>query len=149
MDILNTDLLCKIEEALDIEFCNWQVDYILDRPQILNMRITGRKTGKTTVYIIKLLFQEDKPIRAYERTEVTQYSDWFCISDRQERADNHYTEFFRRYLIDIYEKLIEKGLNPRPIFFSRDEERQFYNQKREVSAYEEKRPYKGLRNRGI
>ena len=32
--------------------------------------------------------------------------------------------------MDIYNELIEKGLHPRPIFFSREDEKKFYERKR-------------------
>lgn len=127
MDKLNLELLNKVENALDIKFFDWQVDYILEVPRVLDMRITGRGTGKTLVYIIKLLFSEDKPIRAYDISEMGERSDWYCVTDRIDRKESNYTQWFRKYLMDIYAELEEKGINPRPVFFNKEEEKRFYN----------------------
>lgn len=127
MDVMNEELLRKVEKALNICFFDWQKDYILDIPRVLDMRMTGRRTGKTLVYLIKLLFSEDIPLNAFEINEVGKYSDWYCVSDRIDRKDTTYTQWFRRYLRDIYNTLIEKGLNPRPVFFSKDELNLYYS----------------------
>lgn len=126
MDKLNKNLICKIEEALRIKFEDWQKDYLLDVPRILDMRITGRRTGKTTLYIIKLLFKDNKPIKAYEQREVTHCSDWFSTTNNPARSEPLYTNCFKRYLQDIYEALTEKGISPRPVFFSREGEKKYY-----------------------
>lgn len=120
MDKLDAALLKKIEHALDIKFQGWQSDYILDIPRVLDMRNTGRGTGKTTIYIIKLLFSDEKPIRAYDLEEMAEKSDWYCVTDTYNRKDPHYTKWFREKLRDIYDKLEEKGLNPRPVFFTKE-----------------------------
>lgn len=127
MDVMNDKLLRKVEKALDIKFFDWQKDYILDIPRLLDMRMTGRRTGKTLVYIVKLLFAEDKPLNAFDIKEVSRYSDWFCISDRIDRKDTTYTQWFRRFLMDIYNTLTDKGLKPRPVFFNRNEYDLYYS----------------------
>lgn len=126
MNKLDSRLLNRIEQVLNIRFHDWQVDYMLGIPRVLNMRITGRVTGKTLVYIIKLLFSDDKPLNAYEIKKVENYSDWYSVTNRPNEKKPHYTQWFRRYLKDIYDKLKEKGIQPRPVFFSKEEEKQFY-----------------------
>ena len=125
MDKLNSELIEKIEKALDIKFYDWQKDYLLDIPRVLDMRMTGRCTGKTLAYIIKLLFTKDEPLRAYEFKEMEECSDWYCVTNRVDRKETHYTQWFRRFLIDIYTELREKGLHPRPLFMSKGEEKRF------------------------
>jgi hypothetical protein len=123
---IDIELLEKIEKALEIKLKDWQKDYILDIPRVLDMRITGRCTGKTLAYVIKLLFSENKPLAAYRDRQVAEYSDWFSVTNRPERKEPHYTQWFRRYLWDICTALKENGLQPRPVFFSKEEEERFY-----------------------
>jgi hypothetical protein len=128
MEMIDMELIDKVQKALNLKLYDWQIDYILEKPRVLDMRITGRRTGKTLAYIIKLLFTDSKPIRAYDFKEIEDYSDWYCITNRADRKEPHYTHWFRRYLKDIYTELKINGLKPRQVFFSREEERQFNSQ---------------------
>lgn len=56
MEQMNEELIKRIEKALNITFYKWQRKYLLNEPILLDMRMTGRCTGKTLVYIIKELF---------------------------------------------------------------------------------------------
>lgn len=125
MSSLNTESLSKIEKALDIKFYDWQVEYLLNTSSTLDIQATGRRSGKTLVHIIKLLFSDDKPIRAYKVKEVQRYSDWYSVSNELYNISS-YTKWFKKYLQDIYKKLLKGGLQPRPVFFSIKEEEQFY-----------------------
>jgi hypothetical protein len=123
MNKLDKGLLERIEKALNLHFMEWQINYMLDIPMILDMRITGRATGKTLVYIIKLLFASDKPIRAYDLEEMANYSDWYCITHDPSRKVPHYTKWFREELVNIYKILIENDIHPRCVLLKKDEER--------------------------
>lgn len=125
MDTMNEELIKRIEQALEIKLYDWQVDYILNRPQILNMRITGRCTGKTLAYIIKKLFEEGKPIRAYIFQEVEVESDWWSVTNRIDRKRPEYTHFFKAEIKRIYEALVSKKIQPRPVFFTRQQEEEY------------------------
>lgn len=117
MDKLDERLLGRIEQILNIKFQEWQVNYILDKPMVLDMAITGRRSGKTLAYIVKLLFKDDKPIRIYDLTEVAAYSDWWSVSPRVEEnsKNDHYTKWFRDRLLEIYGELTMAGIITRPI----------------------------------
>ncbi len=125
MDTMNEELIKRIEQALKIKLYDWQADYILNRPQILNMRMTGRCTGKTLAYIIKKLFEERKPIRAYIFQEVEAESDWWSTTNRFDRKRPEYTHFFKAELRRIYEALVSKKIQPRPVFFTRKQEEEY------------------------
>lgn len=45
MDKLDKELLEQIEKILGLKFHEWQINYILDIPMILDMKITGRRTN--------------------------------------------------------------------------------------------------------
>lgn len=124
MDKLNTELLKRIEKVLNLEFREWQVNYLLDISMVLDMHITGRGTGKTLVYIIKLLFEKDKPILIYDMSEIVNYCDWFSVSNKEKEVciDSHYTRWFRNYLFDIYKALTSSGIVTRPIIFNKQDD---------------------------
>ena len=126
MDKLNPKLIEQIENALDIKFYDWQKDYLLDIPRVLDMRMTGRCTGKTLAYIIKLLFSEDEPLRVYDIEEMKKCSDWWSVTNRINHSEPRYSQWFRGFLIEIHTKLSKKGLQTRPVFRNREEEKQFY-----------------------
>lgn len=114
MDKLDTNLIERIEVVLGFKFEEWQKNYMLDIPMLLDMRITGRRTGKTLVYIIKLLFADDEPLRNYD---IVKYADDWHINDQYKSAGQvtHYTRHFREQLIQIYDSLIRAKLSPRQI----------------------------------
>jgi hypothetical protein len=123
MDKLDPELIKRIEKVLDIKFELWQVNYLLDIPMVLNMRITGRGTGKTLVYTIKLLFSDEEPIRLYDLDEIAAISDWFSFTHKQEpHSDTHYSQWFRRYLSNFYEILSAAGIQTRPILYNKEGE---------------------------
>lgn len=126
MDKLDERLLQRIEKVLKIQFREWQAKYMLDIPMVLDMGITGRRTGKTLVYVIKLLFLEDKPIRAYDISEVSKYSDWYASSIDLRHRDNFYTNWFKNYVFEIYSALTRDGIKPRPVFFNQRDEYNYY-----------------------
>lgn len=115
MDKLDRDLLDRIGRALNIKLREWQINYILDIPMVLDMRITGRGTGKTLAYVIKLLFSNDYPIKAYDRNVIGLLSDDYHNISEMGYRDTHYDRWFRDYLLTIYETLKSAGINPRPV----------------------------------
>ena len=82
---------------------------MLDIPMVLDMKITGRQTGKTLVHVIKTLFSEDTPIRPYRLKEMRNISDRYCTF----KENNNYTKWYRDFLIEIYHLLIKNGIIPR------------------------------------
>jgi len=121
MDKLDPNLLKQIEKVFSLKFHEWQINYILDIPMVLDMRITGRRTGKTFAYIIKLLFTDEEPIRAYDSYHIANLMDWYSYSDREPvgRRDTKYTGWFRNYLLDIYQRLTLTGIVPRKVIYEK------------------------------
>lgn len=118
MDKLDDALLNRIENVLEIKFYEWQRKYLLDQPMILDMRITGRCTGKTLVFIIKKLFENSEPLLLRDRNEVSNAADWWCCEASKYRALTHpYLNWYRHELRNIYEKLKEAGISTRKVIF--------------------------------
>jgi hypothetical protein len=119
MDKLDAKLLQEIERALNFKFYDWQVNYILDIPMVLDMKNTGRGTGKTLAYVIKLLFLHDRPIKAYDDEDLWRHSDWWCVTSKPDRKEPHYTQWFRKYLIEIYYILKSAGITSREVIIDK------------------------------
>jgi hypothetical protein len=123
MDKLDAELVKRIEDILSVKFEPWQINYLNDIPMVLDMRITGRGTGKTLVYIIKLLFVDEKPIKLYDSKGVADLSDDFSYNRPTDRfRSDHYTKYFRNYLNDIYRKLSMGGIHTRPVLYNKEGE---------------------------
>lgn len=121
MDIMCEKLINRLEKALDITFHEWQHKYLLNEPMLLNMRMTGRCTGKTLVYILKQLFKESTPLLLNNDINILNSADWWCCEIREERALGHsYLSWYRHELKDIYEKLNEAGIVTREVIFKKD-----------------------------
>jgi hypothetical protein len=114
MDKLDKDLLERVGRALNIKLYEWQVNYILDIPMVLDMRITGRGTGKTLAYIIKLLFSNETPIEAYDMKLM-----WILCDDCH--CGLYYAKWFCGYLLDVHKCLTSAGIKPRPVFLNEEE----------------------------
>lgn len=130
MDKLDVNLIERIEVVLGFKFEEWQKNYMLDIPMLLDMRITGRRTGKTLIYIIKLLFADDEPLRNYD---IIRYADDWNVNDQYKsvRRESNYTRFFREQVRDIYDLLIMGCISPRQIF-TRDGSK--HNEERDIYA---------------
>ena len=59
MDIMNEELLERMERALGFKLYEWQKEYILGR---LNTSPCGRLQGKTTAHILRQLFAMPTPL---------------------------------------------------------------------------------------
>lgn len=114
MDKLDIHLLKNIEQALGFKLQEWQINYILDIPMVLDMKITGRQTGKTLVYTIKKLFSNDIPIRVYNLDDLLDICDWFSTSENE-----RYIKWYSDYLTEIYMLLIKNGITPRQLIFKK------------------------------
>lgn len=115
---MNEKLLNKIEEALGIKLFKWQKQYLLKEPMVLDMRITGRATGKTLVWIIEKLFESKEPLVLRDGKDVLISSDWWCCENRRDRALYHpYMSWYKNHLKDIYEKLNDAEIKTREVIF--------------------------------
>lgn len=115
---MSPDLLNKIEDALNIRFYDWQRKYLLKKPMLLDMRITGRSTGKTLVWVIEQLFESTEPLDLRDRRNVLMSSDWWCCENRIDRASCHpYQTWYKNYVQEIYSKLNDAGVKTREVIF--------------------------------
>jgi hypothetical protein len=129
MEKLDENLLKRVEAALKLTLHDWQKNYILEIPMVLNMRITGRGTGKTLAYVLKILLTEGRPIRLYDMLSVYALSDdYHNKSGTFTGYDNHYTQWFRNCLLEVHQCLISAGIQTRRIFYSQREEFDYYKQ---------------------
>lgn len=115
---MNIDLLNSIEKALDIKLYEWQRKYLLEEPMLLDMRITGRATGKTLVWVIKQLFESREPLDLSDKTGIMKSSDWWCCEVDIYRARSHpYAGWYKNYVKKIYQTLNDKGIQTREVIF--------------------------------
>jgi Uri superfamily endonuclease len=115
---MSPDLLKRIEDALNIKFYDWQIKYLLKEPMVLDMRITGRTTGKTLVWVIEKLFESTEPLDLSDREKVLISSDWWCCENRIDRAMTHpYQRWYKDYVREIYTKLNNAGIQTRKVIF--------------------------------
>ena len=133
MNKLDVELLGYVERALGLTFKDWQRNYILDIPMVLDMSITGRHTGKTLAYVVKLLLTDGEPIKVYDLNYIHAISDDYHNTGGKHR-DVAYSQWFRNYLVNIHNSLIEAGIETREVFYSKEQydnnERMKYNVKR-------------------
>ncbi len=117
--MITKELIKKIENVFNIEFKEWQQKYLLDEPMILDLNITGRCTGKTLVYIIKLLYSSDEPLDLRRKENIVEISDWWSIGKSKEDACRYgYWNFFKQELKIIYSELNDAGLKTRVIILN-------------------------------
>ena len=83
----------KVNYALGIELCDWQIDYIWGGCHVVNL---SRRSGKTLAHILKLLFNKDK-------IELRRHK-WFKDVDDSWRPMK-YNEWFKRELFRVYKQL--------------------------------------------
>ena len=114
---MDKKLLDKIENSLEITFYEWQREYLLNKPMYdFDLRITGRGTGKTLAWAIRQLFESDEPLDFRTETEVRRQCDWWSVGTTYEGLRHHpYIHWYRRYVIDIKDKLNAKGIKTREI----------------------------------
>lgn len=118
MEQMSKELISRIEKALGITFYEWQRKYLLNEPMLLDMRMTGRCTGKTLAHIIKQLFENSEPLLLISKVEILDKADWWCCEIRKDRAlGNPYLEFYKRELKGIHEKLNEAGIVTREVVY--------------------------------
>lgn len=132
--MLTRELLSQIEKALNIRFEEWHIKYLLKEPQVMKMTWTGRQTGKTTLWILELLFSGNKPlvIIMTDKTDLAnrvndgqievrisaEVCDWFSLLVRYERnaSIQFYEQFFVKELMDIHKKLKKSGIPVRDVY---------------------------------
>ena len=132
--MLTRELLSRIEKALNIQFKEWHIKYLLKEPQVMNMTWTGRRTGKTTLWILELLFSGNKPMVIVmtdkaalvnrvndDQIEVrisAEVCDWFSLLGNYERnaSIQFYEQFFVKELMDIHKKLKKSGIPVRDVY---------------------------------
>ena len=107
-----------VELALGHGLYDWQKAYLMDEPTKIDIRMTGRKQGHTTAYILKLLLEdtEAEPINLTNQRAVVDIMDWWSYSDYHGRYKNvGYAKIFTDMLIDIKTALKEHNIQSRRI----------------------------------
>lgn len=106
MDIMNEELLERIERALGFKLYEWQKEYILGR---LNTRPIGRIQGKTTAHILRQLFAIPTPL--YLPNDIRALR--LAVDEHHARC---YYNFYRTMVLEIAEKLLRnEHIVTRPI----------------------------------
>lgn len=101
-----------IEKALGFELYEPQKEYLLDEDRY-KLRSSGRNTGKTTAYCIRLALSEGEPLDLRKPWMFS--DDWGVVSDTKQYA----RQFFRRFFMDIRDKLKESGFPVRKVLYGR------------------------------
>lgn len=106
MDIMNEELLERIERALGFNLYEWQKEYILGR---LNTSPCGRLQGKTTAHILRQLFAMPTPLYLLRDFKMLR-----CVVD--EYHSTSYYSIYRRMTLEIADRLLrEEHIVTRPI----------------------------------
>jgi hypothetical protein len=106
MDIMNEELLERMERALGFKLYEWQKEYILGR---LNTSPCGRLQGKTTAHILRQLFAMPTPL--YLPMDIHLLK---CVVD--EHHTMSYYRLYRRWALEIAEQLLRnERIVTRPI----------------------------------
>lgn len=126
--MITKELIPKIEEALGFKLLEWQVKYLLKEPQVLDLRWTGRRTGKTMLSMLDLLLGSDKPLYLYVPRYITYMDgikekenliplgnivDWYTILSPDEKGSGRHDIYARMYLKDLQDmrdKLVKSGV---------------------------------------
>lgn len=98
---ITEELIPLIEKALGFKLYEWQRAYLLEKPYSEPLE---RATGRTTVYVIKLLLTNREPINI--KFDAMKYKD---------HRGEHYTDFFRNFMGEIDAKLTAVGLPTRTV----------------------------------
>ena len=118
MHNLNINVLKHIEKALDVKFYDWQLAYLLKQPMLLDLKTTGRCTGKTLTYIIELLFMDDSILDLSKYENAVEHCDWWSVEKHKERIkSSSYPSWFVHNLKTVYIMLNEKGIKTRIVIF--------------------------------
>lgn len=111
MDVMNEELLERIERGLGFKLYEWQKEYILGR---LNTSPCGRLQGKTTAHILRQLFA--MPTTLYLPTDIRLLK---CVVD--EHHTTSYYRFYREMALEIAERLLRnERIVTRPIITELD-----------------------------
>lgn len=115
---MDDQVLIDIEGVLGFELYDWQKDYILGKRYD---GYTGRRSGRTTAYMIRLMLSEGPPINLYITKEL------LSILDGSYGPSYHV--WFRREFRNLYRKFYNSPLRPmlRPVLF---ENPRFKNEQR-------------------
>lgn len=119
----------EVERALGFRLFAWQKDFIQQTDPVNY----GRRSGKTTAYILKLLLSnvDGRPL------------------DFSRRPNSKRDDFFRKELISVKKKLDEAGVPTRKMFFSEKEKLASENHISDSEKIYYKLVQKGLREYGL
>jgi len=101
---ITEEVIPHIEKALGIKLYEHQVNYLLDKGPVQS----GRRTGKTLAYCVKLALSDGEPI---DLKNLEKFSDFGDGSIRYARG------LFKNCFMEIREKLKDYGLPVREVKF--------------------------------
>ncbi|AXH78333.1 MAG: hypothetical protein [Circular genetic element sp.] len=102
----------KIEAIFGFPLYDWQKEYLKDKEGIVPIGVSwGRGNGKTFAYCLKFLLSDGEMIhrsdgvkcgnkRKIRKEDIFKYKDERC---------SRYTEWFKRYCLEINRTLVENG----------------------------------------
>ena len=118
MEGINEKRINEVEKALGIKLYACQRDFIFNGYQGCH---NERCTGQTTAYCIKLLLTDGEPIKLWDPEQMKRLSDG-------NRFGSRYNEWFRRFLIENYERLKAAGVETRVVEFKRVKDGEYSRQ---------------------
>ena len=104
MDI-TLEMIPKIEKALDIKLYDSQIEDLINN----NNTYCGRRSGKTTIYMVKLALSEGEPLIIH---------DFRLWTDRSSN-ETHYTDWFERQFMMIRQNLNDVGFKVRDVLYGK------------------------------
>lgn len=95
---ITESMIPLIEKALGFKLYEWQKAYLVGETF---KEPTGRRVGRTTAYIVKLLLTNERVIDSNKYKDIQQYKD---------HGGSHYGDFFKHEMRMIDDKLTSVGL---------------------------------------
>lgn len=97
---ITEEMIPLIEKALGFELYKWQKAYLLGETY---EEPAGRRVGRTTAYIVKLLLTNERVIDSDKYKDIQQYKD-------RSSSSSFYGDFFKHEMQMIDDKLTSVGL---------------------------------------
>ena len=98
---INDEIIKKIEDIFGFCLYEWQKAYLEEKNGYSFN--TGRATGKTFIYCLKLLISDGEEITRNDLMK------WYV----DERHGANYPKWFANYCMEINQKLIDNGIKTR------------------------------------
>lgn len=106
------EIILKIEELFKFKLYPWQKEYLFDEFEYGDYIPTGRKVGRTFIYMVKLCLSEGDPIKMYRWCDQQKHVDMYFKSQAA------YNRWFVQELRYIYRALKSANFKLRTIYFT-------------------------------